>query len=219
MKTSKLFLILLVSMLFAACNSNSDAEGEANQTEVTSSENEAQSDDEITDEGGGIEVDKGLTNVEITFPSFLIDMEGFEDFEEELQDATDSDVTVNDDGTITVIMSKREHAEFLKELRSEFSSAVDDIVEDENFTTIQAIQYDDNFSKLQMFVTDQASFDNSFDGFVVIPLGMLGMIFQSFAGNDLTKDKVTIEVIDESTDEVIHEILYPDALEEMMEEE
>lgn len=204
MKLSRFFIILFVVMLLAACSDNND---------------QNQDTEESANEESGIEVDKGLLNVEITLPASLVGEEGMEDFEASMKETVDSDITLNDDGSVTVKMSKSDHKKMLEELKEEFVASVDSIIEDESFVTIQDITYNKDLTNIQMIVSDQESFENSFDGFATLSLGIGSLFYQAFDGKDLTKDKITIEIVDQSTNETIHEIIYPDVLDEMGEEE
>lgn len=196
--------MLFVVMLLAACSDNND---------------QNQDTEESANEESGIEVDKGLLNVEITLPASLVGEEGMEDFEASMKETVDSDITLNDDGSVTVKMSKSDHKKMLEELKEEFVASVDSIIEDESFVTIQDITYNKDLTNIQMIVSDQESFENSFDGFATLSLGIGSLFYQAFDGKDLTKDKITIEIVDQSTNETIHEIIYPDVLDEMGEEE
>lgn len=204
MKLTRFFIMLFVVMLLAACSDNND---------------QNQDTEESANEESGIEVDKGLLNVEITLPASLVGEEGMEDFEASMKETVDSDITLNDDGSVTVKMSKSDHKKMLEELKEEFVASVDSIIEDESFVTIQDITYNKDLTNIQMIVSDQESFENSFDGFATLSLGIGSLFYQAFDGKDLTKDKITIEVVDQSTNETIHEIIYPDVLDEMGEEE
>lgn len=204
MKLSRFFIILFVVMLLAACSDNND---------------QSQDTEESANEESGIEVDKGLLNVEITLPASLVGEDGMEDFEASMKETVDSDITLNDDGSVTVKMSKSDHKKMLEELKEEFVASVDSIIEDESFVTIQDITYNKDLTNIQMIVSDQESFENSFDGFATLSLGIGSLFYQAFDGKDLTKDKITIEIVDQSTNETIHEIIYPDVLDEMGEEE
>lgn len=204
MKLTRFFIMLFVVMLLVACSDNND---------------QSQDTEESTNEESGIEVDKGLLNVEITLPASLVGEEGMEDFEASMKETVDSDITLNDDGSVTVKMSKSDHKKMLEELKEEFVASVDSIIEDESFVTIQDITYNKDLTNIQMIVSDQESFENSFDGFATLSLGIGSLFYQAFDGKDLTKDKITIEIVDQSTNETIHEIIYPDVLDEMGEEE
>lgn len=61
---------------------------------------------------------------------------------------------------------------------------------------------------------EKEAFENSFDGFAALGLGMSGIYYQLFDGVDMDKNKVTIHLKDDSTGEVYDSIVYPDALEE-----
>lgn len=204
MKLTRFFIMLFVVMLLVACSDNND---------------QSQDTEESTNEESGIEVDKGLLNVEITLPASLVGEDGMEDFEASVKETVDSDITLNDDGSVTVKMSKSDHKKMLEELKEEFVASVDSIIEDESFVTIQDITYNKDLTNIQMIVSDQESFENSFDGFATLSLGIGSLFYQAFDGKDLTKDKITIEIVDQSTNETIHEIIYPDVLDEMGEEE
>ena len=211
MKLTSFLPSLFMNMLLFAWSDNSAAT-EQNVAEDT--------EEQSTNEESGIEVDKGLLNVEITLPSNFFDEEELASIEENIEQETqEAEVTKNDDGSITVKMSKSDHKKMLEEMKEEFIVAIEDILEDENFVSIQDISYNKDFSNLTMVVSDQETFENSLDGFATLTLGVGSLLYQAFDGKDLEKDKVTLEIVDESTNETIHEIIYPDALEEMGEEE
>lgn len=211
MKLTRFFASLFMIMLLVACSDNT-AETEQNVAEDT--------EEQSTNEESGIEVDKGLLNVEITLLSNFFDEEELASIEENIEQETqEAEVTKNDDGSITVKMSKSDHKKMLEEMKEEFIVAIEDILEDENFVSIQDISYNKDFSNLTIVVSDQETFENSLDGFATLTLGVGSLLYQAFDGKDLEKDKVTLEIVDESTNETIHEIIYPDALEEMGEEE
>lgn len=211
MKLTRFFTLIFIIMLLAAC---------ADHTAETEQDVAQDSEEQSTDEESGIEVDKGLLNVEITLPSNFFDEEELASIEENIEQETqEAEVTKNDDGSITVKMSKSDHKKMLEEMKEELIVAIEDILEDENFVSIQDISYNKDFSNLTIVVSDQETFENSLDGFATLTLGVGSLLYQAFDGKDLEKDKVTLEIVDESTNETIHEIIYPDALEEMGEEE
>lgn len=220
MKLGRIFAVMLFVIALTAC---SDADGDTSEAKVDEIEvtgeaaTEAERDEtEVSAEDeSGIEVDKGLFNVEVTLPASLFDEEELAEIEAEMREQADADMTQNDDGSITVKMSKSDHKQMLIEMGEKFIVTMDEIVEDENFATIVDIKYNNDFSNITMVVSDQESFENSLDGFATLSLGFTSLFYQAFNGKDLTKDQVTIEVVDGSTDEIIHEIFYPEALEEL----
>ena len=68
-------------------------------------------------------------------------------------------------------------------------------------------------------IVDKAAFENSFDGSTVLGIGLQGSMYQLFNGANPDDYKVTISTKDEATQEVFGEVIYPDALEELKEEQ
>ncbi|MEI5909408.1 hypothetical protein WAK64_20480 [Bacillus spongiae] len=185
---------LLFVMVLSACSNDEGKESEKKE------------------EDQKVDVDKGLLNVEVTLPSTMF--EG-EDIDEVMADAKEegvSEVTKNDDGSITFKMTKSKHKEMMEDIKGEVTQTVTDTKNSEDYVSIKDITYNDSFSEFTM-VVDKASYENSMDGFAVFGLGISGMMYQLFAGVDSDKTKVTITVKDEATDEVINEMIYPDDME------
>lgn len=201
----KVLLILFSSLFLIACSSGD----EAGQT----ADNEAGEETE----DAGVEVDKGLLNVEITLPEVFFEDDELADIEADMEENHDANVTKNDDGSITVKMSKKEHKQLLEEMSEEFIETIEEVIEDEEFPSIQEVTYSRDFSELQIIV-DREGFENSFDGFALFSLGFTSLFYQLFDGKDIEKDKVTMNIVDEATDETIEEVIFPDVFDEMDEE-
>lgn len=205
MKLSRFILMLFIVSILAltACSSNDDAKQEQENTDEQSSEEQ------------GIEVDKGLFNVEITLPSSFFGEEELANIEKNIkEDISDAEITKNDDGSLTIKMSKSEHKQLLNDMKQGFVEGIDQMINEE-FTTIQDVTYDEDFSNFKLIVSDQSSFEESFDGFATFSLGLASLMYQAFAGADLEKVKVNFELVDQSTNETFHELVFPDALEEL----
>src|SRR5699024_3565645 len=201
------FLLMVASLfVFAACSGSDETAREQEQDGTEAKETEE----------GGIEVDKGLLNVEITLPGEMLF--GDETVEELMEEAAEEtgvkEVTQNDDGSVTFKMSKQEHKQMLKEIEEQMGETVNDIKTDEDFVSIQDITFDKSFSEFTM-VVDREAFANSFDGFAALGLGLSGMVYQLFSGEDIDTSEVIIYVEDEATGEVFEEVVYPEALEDL----
>lgn len=203
----RIFLVLIASVMFiTACASTETSETDENQDE---------SEKEVENEGG-VEVDKGLLNVEVTLPELFLEEEEMEEIIEEAKEDGISEVKQNEDGSLTLKMSKKEHKKMMKEMNDDIVESVDEMINDDDYDSIKDITYNKSFSEFTM-VVNKEGFEDGLDGFAALGLGILGMYFQVFNGDDLEKNKVKILVQDESTGDVFNEITYPDALEEMEE--
>lgn len=203
MKKFMLMMTVLSFTLLTGCSS-SDTSNAADK------DNTEETDQEQTNEG--VEVDKGLLNVEVTLPASM--------FEGEDVDASIAEVekegikaTKNEDGSVTYKMSKSKHKEMMKELETGIIESIEDMKNNIDFVSIQEITYNKSFSEFTM-VVDQATYENSMDSFVIFGLGLSGMYYQLFNGADVEDYRVKIIVKDKTTDEVMEEVIYPDSLQE-----
>lgn len=69
--------------------------------------------------------------------------------------------------------------------------SIKEIKNDEDFVSILDITYNKSFNEFIMIV-DQDKFENSFDGFATLSLGMSGMFYQVFDG--APNNKVTVHI-------------------------
>jgi hypothetical protein len=193
-KVVSLFLASMM-MLLVACS----AEKTDNQSkEKEKSKNEA------------VQVDKGLLNVTLTLPASMF--EG-QNVDQVIADAQKEGIkaTKNTDGSVTYKMSKAKHKEMIQEMKKGVIESVNGIKSGKDYTSIKDITYNDDFSEFTLIV-DKSAYENSMDGFAVLGLGMSGMMYQLFNGVKSEDYKVTIQVKDETTEEIFDQVVYPDAL-------
>ncbi|MCQ5364732.1 hypothetical protein NOW01_06890 [Anoxybacillus salavatliensis] len=156
-----------------------------------------------------ISVDKNLLDVEVTIPSSLFEGQDLDKVIDEAKQDGIKEVTKNPDGSLTYKMTKDKHRELMDEMESGIKEMIEELKKDESFGAIQDIMYNDGFSEFTM-VVDKSSFENSFAGLATLGLGINGMYYQVLDG---VKDfKVTVNIKDASTDEVLETIVYPDSL-------
>lgn len=198
----RIVIILLSSLFLMACTSDKEA------TEKTDSASSKAS------EETGIEVDKGLLNVEITLPKMFFEDEELADIEEQMEDSHEANVTKNDDGSLTIKMSKKEHKQLMSDMQEEFVDTIKQMIEAEDYPTIKDISYNRNMTELSI-VVNKEEFENSFDGFALFSLGFTGLFYQIFNGKDIEKEKVTMKLIDEETTEEFEELIFPDVFDDL----
>jgi len=199
----KILLLFLVPMfILSACGND----GKSNEKEEVSKNDE---------ENQSIEVDKGLLNVEVTLPASFIDTEE-ENHEQMIADAKADgvkDVVVNDDGSFTYKMSKAKHKEMLAEMKKGLLETIDEIKNSEDYVSIKDVKHNKSFTEFTLMV-DQEMFENSFDGFATMSIGMSAMFYQLFTGASVDDYNVSIDIINEESGAVIDTVVYPDAFEE-----
>jgi len=92
-------------------------------------------------------------------------------------------------------MSKTQHKKMMKEMKTSVTTYVDEIINDEDFASIQDIKHNESFSEFTV-VVDKAAYENSFDGFAMLGLAMSGMYYQAFDGTLGDKLNITVHTKD-----------------------
>ncbi|WP_423798282.1 hypothetical protein [Neobacillus sp. SAB-20_R2A] len=189
-------LFLAAMLLFLVSCSAEKTDKQPKETEKTKSE--------------AVNVDKGLLSVTITLPATM-----FEDqnVDEVVANAQKEGITAtkNADGSVTYKMSKSKHKEMMQEMKTTVIQTINDAKTGKDFQSIKDITYKDDFSEFTL-VVDKAAYENSFDGFAALGLGMSGMMYELFNGVKPEEYKVTINIKDQATQNVFDQIVYPDAL-------
>ncbi|MBD8005435.1 hypothetical protein [Bacillus norwichensis] len=168
---------------------------------------------EKEEEEQGVEIDKGLLNVEVTLPKDFFKEEDVDEMIAQAKEDGVKEAIKNEDGSITYKMSKSDYKEMMKEIDKNALEYIDEIKTSEDFPSIKEVIHNKSFSEFTLSV-DQEAFESGFDGFAALGLGMTGLYYQVFAGTSGEKAKVTITLKNADSGEVFNTLVYPDDLEE-----
>ena len=146
----------------------------------------------------GIEVDKGILNVEISIPASLAGGLNEEDIEKEVAEKGYKSGRKNADGSVTYTMSKSKHKELLKEFDELILSLIDELVldEDNSFTEIKSNK---DYTDFTILVDSEKYSD--WDSLYVIGLYMYSGFYQTFSGVAEEDLDLRIRMIDENGEE------------------
>jgi hypothetical protein len=122
------------------------------------------------------------------------------------------EVIVNDDGSVTYKMSKSQHKKMMKEMEETLVETINEIEKDEEYPSINTIEYNKAFTEYTMIV-NQKEYENSMDGFALFGLAFQSMFYQLFNGVSEEDYKVTFQLKDEKTSKVFDTVVYPDDIE------
>jgi len=204
--------VLVISVLLIMVFGSSGCrrvEKVAEEKEVAEEEVE---EDIAEEKGESIEVDKGVFSVEITLPASFFKGQDMNDIINEVED-DDIKIILNEDGSVTYKMSKSKHNEFMAEVYNDQVEYIEEVKNSGDYKSVKDIIYNKTFSEITLIV-DQEAFENSFDGFVTLGLGISSLYYQLFNGISPDKYKVTIYFKNVETGEIFGDVVYPDALEE-----
>ena len=194
MKKWKLLFVSLLSIALVACST--DNEGNEKKEES----NQA------------VEVDKGIFNVEVTLPASLFEGEDIDETITQMKEDGVKEVIKNDDGSLTLKMSKSEHEKLMDNMEAQMKEFVKEMETSEDFTSIQKVEHNKAFDEFTITV-DKAAYENSFDGFALLGLAIQTLYYQLFDGVSEDDYEMTVKLKDAETSEIFETIVYPDALE------
>lgn len=198
-----LILVLVMNLTLVGCGSKKEEVEEADKDETVLETDEEES-------AEGITVDKSLLSVDITLPSTLI--EDVSDFNEEEYIAENEGIKaakINEDGSLTLTMTKKKHEEIVSEMKEEVITSLSGLIESEDTPYIKEVEYNKDFKQVMLSV-DREAYEDAFD---LTPLfvGILVGTYQVYAGEEFYTE-VIIKDVDTGVE--INSIVYPDALED-----
>lgn len=169
-------------------------------------------DDKKSESSDSINVDKNLTNVEITIPASLVNEQSMDEIQEEAKENGITDVVQNDDGSITYKMSKKAHKKMMKEMEEELIDTLDDLKNDDDYPSIKDVKYNKSYDDFTL-VVNKEKYENSMDALATFAIGFTSMFYHLFNGEDPEKTNIKISIEDEATGEVLDTVQYPKDME------
>ena len=191
----------------AAADSTGDNEKEgqnAGQASTGDKEKEDQNAGQASTGEDGIDVDKGILNVEITIPAEAAETYGFNFESQEDADAYAKEqgfksVTLQDDGSITIVMSKSQHKKMMEELSKSIDEELQKMIGSEDYPNFTAVEHNDDYTSFTVTTkSEELGFTESFSslGFYIF-----GGMYNSFNGTPV--DNIHVDFINEASGEVI----------------
>ena len=190
-KIASITIAAFLVLSFAGCAQNG---GNGSTTESTSDK---------------IDTDEKLLSVDITLPASMFEGQDMTNFDADAyaDEQGFSSAKVNEDGSITVTMTKAKHKEILEEMATSLDANFAEFVNGESTPYIKEITHNDDFTTVTMKV-DKAAYEGAFD-FTPLAIAMSAAMYQAFIE---TEYHVEISIVDVATGEKINSITYPDAL-------
>ena len=149
---------------------------------------------------GDVEVDQGLLSVTVTLPADLAEGTTQATIDTAIANGEVQEGQLNDDGTVTYVLSKAQHEESLKQLRV----TVDELVAEENKTNpglYEEVTYNDEMTEFRVVVSDQKTYEQSMS---MLTLGLIfgASFYQIFYGVPEEDRNVVVEFVDGTTGDV-----------------
>lgn len=114
--------------------------------------------------------------------------------------------TINDDGSVTYVMTKSAQAKMLDGYKQIVEETNAGLIEGENsFESFERIEYKDDLTQFDVYVNEEYGL---FDSLSCMVFYMLGGMYQSFSGIPAEQIQVVVNYIDVATGEVIESADY-----------
>lgn len=148
-----------------------------------------------------MKAEKNLLSVEVTLPALLIGDSAAE-LDQEAKDAGVKEVIQNEDGSITMKMTKDAHKNLLASLKDGIDQGIDELLADkENFPSFESITYKDDVTEFNINVDP-----NTYGGLqsmAVMGLYIQGNLYQAFNAVPADQIKTVVNFVNKDTGEII----------------
>jgi len=213
-------LVLLGSLLMVGCRTNESKIQATQDIDAISTNVAATMYAEVAIEeptitptmSGEISVDSDLFDVDITLPASLFSDDYMATFNADTYAAENGfkKAVVNEDGSITITVSKARHKEMLEEYAAQLNKTFNEMIGGEDTPYITGITSNSDFTSIIIDV-NRVGYESAFD-FSAFTIGIDSMFYQSIAGMDLHCE---ITIRNGNTKETISTVVYPDVIQQM----
>lgn len=208
MKVLSLVLVVVFLLSLAACSTeqanNEETESDVRiEVEVENSSDDSEVDDEKEKEedeaADSIEVDENLLSVDVTVPASFFDGSSEEEIKSDAEENGYSRIVVNDDGSVTYTMTKKQYKELLDELKVGVDEYIVDLTTGEDkIASFTSISYNDDLTVFDIKV--DSSLYSSWDSLGALGFYVLGGFYQAVAGEEAD---IIVNFIDKDSGELI----------------
>lgn len=184
-----LLLVTIMATTMVACGSKSSAD-EAKEGNKTESDR------------GTLSAEKNLFDVEVTLPAAFFEGSDISTIETEAKAKGVHEVKANDDGSVTYVMDKKTHKEFLASMKTSIDESIKETLNDkENYPSFTDIKYNEDLTQFDVMV-DKASY-GGLQSFIAVGFYMYGNMYQAMDGQESDKIKTVVNFKDKDTGEII----------------
>ena len=99
------------------------------------------------------------------------------------------------------------------EAKKSLDNSLSEIIDDEYIQSIEKIEYTENCKNIYVYVNREKYENSFFDSFSSFAIGIIGIYYQSIMGVQPEQLHVELNYIDIDTNELIVNVIYPDAFE------
>lgn len=203
-KILALMLSLYLLFVITGCSSDSGTESQSPSVQPEQQSEDVNSFEDLD----GLDVEQDLFDVEITIPESFLD-EGItqEDLDAEVKESGFQSATLNEDGSVTYVMTKAQHKEMMSGIKEAIDQSLQDMIDPETYPTFVEVTANDDYS--QFTVKTTSSELGLTESFSVLAFYVYGGMYHAFNGTQV--DDITVSFVNADTGEIIEESHSSDA--------
>ena len=208
MKKKLILLLLSTTLILSACGSSAPTEETLSSEATPETIVEESVIEEATTETsdlseieaiGDVEVDEGLFEVELLIPADFVGEKTQEELDTIAAESGYKSITLNEDGSATYVMTKKQHKEMMDEMSVSLNESLAELIGSENYPNFTDIKANDDFTEFTI-TTKSVELDLN-ESFSVLAFYMYGGMYNAFNGT--TVDNIHVEFINADSGEVI----------------
>lgn len=203
MKKKILALILagMLSISATACSSSETPETDetAETTEETEEETTEEDSEAALEAISDVEVEENLFTVELTIPAEYMEDATQEELDALAEENGYKSITLNEDGSATYIMTKKQHKEMMEGLSAQLNQALADMVGSDDYPNFTNVEVNSDFTEFTITTTSTELDLN--ESFSVLTFYMTGGMYHVFNGT--TVDNIHVDYVNADSGEII----------------
>lgn len=206
MKKRAIVLLLSATLIVSSCGSSNSQQIDTNDSndsvieeEILDEVQEDISDASESEPSGGVEVDEGLFDVELTVPADFISESTQEELDIVCEENGFKSIILNEDGSATYTMTKKQHKELMDGYRKDINNNLNEMIGSEEYPNITNIEANDNFTEFTV-TTKNAELDMA-ESFSVLAFYMAGGMYNAFSGEEV--ENISVTFVNADTGDVI----------------
>lgn len=206
MKKRAIVLLLSATLIVSSCGSSNSQQIDTNDSndsvieeEILDEVQEDISDASESEPSGGVEVDEGLFDVELTVPADFISESTQEELDTVCEENGFKSIILNEDGSATYTMTKKQHKELMDGYRKDINNNLNEMIGSEEYPNITNIEANDNFTEFTV-TTKNAELDMA-ESFSVLAFYMAGGMYNAFSGEEV--ENISVTFVNADTGDVI----------------
>lgn len=204
-KVIAMMLVMAISASCVACSSGGEktdsSSADASTTEITEEAGTITDDLSALEAVGDIDVDENLLSVTITLPAEYTDPEMTQEDYDAAAKETDGikSATLNDDGSVTYVMTKARHRQMLQEIVDQYTEQNNAMIGSEDYPNITDIKANDDFTEFT--VTTTSTELSLMESLSVLQFYVEGGMYGIMSGKSV--DNIHIDFVNADTGEII----------------